>query len=207
MHRLVIGAALAAAITTAVSAARAQAADTGAAESLFQAGKKLLASRGFDPVLGARPLRRTIQREIEDALSEKILYGELTSGQIVVVDVEGEGTDAKFTFRGEAKPVDVPDTPPVAGVLRRHLEARGADTESADLLEALNSEMDDSDRDLRIGPSYLMRDEAQTDEGLEKIWQLDLLPLLDEHYYGRLTRSEVRERFGLEALRRSLKKK
>ena len=58
-----------------------------------------------------------------------------------------------------------------------------------------------------VGPSYLMRDEAQTDEGLEKIWQLDLLPLLDEHYYGRLTRSEVRERFGLEALRRSLKLK
>src|ERR687885_243712 len=76
--------------------------------------KKLLAHRGFDPVLGARPLRRTIQREIEDALSEKILYGELTSGQIVVVDVEGEDADAKFTFRGEAKPIDVPDTPPVA---------------------------------------------------------------------------------------------
>src|SRR5438309_575422 len=78
------------------------------------AGKKLLAARGFDPVLGARPLRRTIQREIEDALSEKILYGELTSGQIIVVDVDGEGPEAKFTFRGEAKPVDLPDTPPVA---------------------------------------------------------------------------------------------
>ena len=60
------------------------------------------------------PGRRTIQREIEDALSEKILYGDLTAGQIVVVDVEGEGADAKFTFRGEAKPVDLPDTPPVA---------------------------------------------------------------------------------------------
>ena len=78
------------------------------------AAKKLLAHRGFDPVLGARPLRRTIQREIEDALSEKILYGELTAGQIVVVDVDGEGNDAKFTFRGEAKPIDLPDTPPVA---------------------------------------------------------------------------------------------
>ena len=78
------------------------------------AAKKLLAARGFDPVLGARPLRRTIQREIEDALSEKILYGDLASGQIVVVDVEGEGADGKFTFRGEPKPIDVPDTPPVA---------------------------------------------------------------------------------------------
>jgi ATP-dependent Clp protease ATP-binding subunit ClpC len=79
------------------------------------AAKKLLAARGFDPVLGARPLRRTIQREIEDALSEKILYGELTAGQIIVVDVDdAEGAAQKFTFRGEPKPIAVPDTPPVA---------------------------------------------------------------------------------------------
>src|SRR5687767_10317917 len=82
---------------------------------ITQDAKKLLAARGFDPVLGARPLRRTIQREIEDALSEKILYGELTAGQIIVVDVDdAEGAAQKFTFRGEAKPVDLPDTPPVA---------------------------------------------------------------------------------------------
>jgi ATP-dependent Clp protease ATP-binding subunit ClpC len=41
-------------------------------------------------VLGARPLRRTIQREIEDMLSEKILYGELKAGEIVAVDAEGK---------------------------------------------------------------------------------------------------------------------
>ncbi|CAM3671630.1 ATP-dependent Clp protease ATP-binding subunit [Tsukamurella ocularis] len=71
--------------------------------------KSLLAKRGFDPVLGARPLRRTIQREIEDALSEKILFGEIGAGQIVEVDVEGwdgesKGEDAKFTFAGKTKP-------------------------------------------------------------------------------------------------------
>jgi ATP-dependent Clp protease ATP-binding subunit ClpC len=81
---------------------------------LSATAKSLLAKKGYDPVLGARPLRRTIQREIEDSLSEKILYGELTSGQIVVVDVDGDGNDANFTFRGEAKPIDLPDTPPVA---------------------------------------------------------------------------------------------
>ncbi|MEV4695893.1 ATP-dependent Clp protease ATP-binding subunit, partial [Micromonospora echinospora] len=48
--------------------------------------KKYLALKGFDPVLGARPLRRTIQRDIEDNLSERILFNELTPGQIVVVD-------------------------------------------------------------------------------------------------------------------------
>ena len=58
---------------------------------LTQAAKNLLAERGFDPVLGARPLRRTVQREIEDILAEKMLYGEVGPGQIVLVDVEGEG--------------------------------------------------------------------------------------------------------------------
>ncbi len=77
------------------------------------AAKALLAKRGFDPVLGARPLRRAIQRDVEDALSEKILYSELRPGQIVVVDVEGEGDQVKFTFRGEPKPQPMPDAPPV----------------------------------------------------------------------------------------------
>ena len=47
---------------------------------LTQAAKDLLAKRGFDPVLGARPLRRTVQREIEDSLAEKMLYGEVRAG-------------------------------------------------------------------------------------------------------------------------------
>ncbi|MFI2707885.1 ATP-dependent Clp protease ATP-binding subunit, partial [Nocardioides sp. CER28] len=57
---------------------------------LTKAAKVLLATRGYDPAMGARPLRRTIQREIEDQLSEKILFGELHPGDIVVVDVDGE---------------------------------------------------------------------------------------------------------------------
>ncbi|MFR9481161.1 ATP-dependent Clp protease ATP-binding subunit [Corynebacterium amycolatum] len=71
--------------------------------------KNLLAKRGFDPVLGARPLRRTIQREIEDQLSEKILYGEVGLGETVFIDVEGwdgESKDvdkAKFTFTNKGK--------------------------------------------------------------------------------------------------------
>jgi ATP-dependent Clp protease ATP-binding subunit ClpC len=73
--------------------------------------KELLSKRGYDPVLGARPLRRTIQREIEDSLSEKILFGELRPGQLVVVDVEGSGETAKFTFVGEPKPDVLPDVP------------------------------------------------------------------------------------------------
>jgi len=77
---------------------------------LTQAAKDLLAARGYDPLLGARPLRRTIQREIEDSLSERILFSELKAGEIIVVDVEGEGTDAKFTFVGSPKAI-TPDSP------------------------------------------------------------------------------------------------
>ncbi|WP_420733034.1 ATP-dependent Clp protease ATP-binding subunit [Brevibacterium luteolum] len=75
-------------------------ADQGMRIDLTQEAKNVLADRGYDPVLGARPLRRTIQQEIEDQLSERILFDELRSGQTVYVDVEGEGTDAVFTFRG-----------------------------------------------------------------------------------------------------------
>jgi ATP-dependent Clp protease ATP-binding subunit ClpC len=57
---------------------------------LTDTAKKYLANKGFDPVLGARPLRRTIQRELEDTLSEQILFNELRPGQIVVVDCEGD---------------------------------------------------------------------------------------------------------------------
>ncbi|MDA3648570.1 ATP-dependent Clp protease ATP-binding subunit [Saccharopolyspora indica] len=103
---------------------------------LTEKAKKLLAKRGFDPVLGARPLRRTIQREIEDKLSEKILFGEIQAGQIVIVDVEGwdgEGADDKahFTFRGEPKPSLVPDTPPVAVSAGTEDKSEGSDSESA----------------------------------------------------------------------------
>jgi ATP-dependent Clp protease ATP-binding subunit ClpC len=77
---------------------------------LTPAAKDLLADRGYDPLLGARPLRRVIQREIEDALSERILFGELKAGEIIVVDVEGEGAEAVFSFKGAAKAA-MPDTP------------------------------------------------------------------------------------------------
>ncbi|MCX4389095.1 ATP-dependent Clp protease ATP-binding subunit [Micromonospora peucetia] len=77
--------------------------------------KKYLAKKGFDPVLGARPLRRTIQRDIEDNLSERILFNELIPGQIVVVDCEGDPENidkSKLIFTGAEKPATVPDAVP-----------------------------------------------------------------------------------------------
>ena len=58
-----------------------------------------------------------MQRELEDQLSEQILFGELTPGSIVVVDVEGEGEDATFTFKSE--PGDAAATCPTTPTCRR----------------------------------------------------------------------------------------
>src|SRR3954464_2294038 len=69
---------------------------------LTEASKRQLIKLGFDPALGARPLRRAVQHEIEDRLSEKILHGELTAGDHVPRDF----ADGQFVFttgkRGDA---------------------------------------------------------------------------------------------------------
>ncbi len=87
---------------------------------LTDKAKDLLAQKGFDPLLGARPLRRVIQRDIEDAVSEKILMGELNDNERVIVDADGEGILGEFTFKSE----------PFA-----ELPAAGAGDESKDIVE------------------------------------------------------------------------
>ncbi len=49
-----------------------------------------LAELGFDPEMGARPLRRVIQQKVEDTLSDKLLIGEFQDGDLILVDLEGE---------------------------------------------------------------------------------------------------------------------
>jgi ATP-dependent Clp protease ATP-binding subunit ClpC len=78
---------------------------------LTEAAKDLLSSEGYDPALGARPLRRAIQRLVEDPLSEKILWKEFEAGDTVIVDTEpGEDGKSQVTFR---KAERTPDHPPV----------------------------------------------------------------------------------------------
>jgi ATP-dependent Clp protease ATP-binding subunit ClpC len=60
-------------------------------------------------------------------LSEKILFGELKAGQIVIVDVEGEGEEAQFAFKGVPKPESVPDAPPAQIASESKAAASGAD--------------------------------------------------------------------------------
>jgi len=79
---------------------------------LTTGAKELLAERGYDSSLGARPLRRTIQRDIEDPLSEQLLFGDIPKGSIVLVDVAPEGGEEAFTFTAMPKG-ELPDSPPV----------------------------------------------------------------------------------------------
>ena len=78
---------------------------------LTDAAKSWLAKKGYDPTLGARPLRRAIQRHVEDALSERILYKEFEAGQIVVVDADEETDDIVFrSIDGfDPEPVELED--------------------------------------------------------------------------------------------------
>jgi ATP-dependent Clp protease ATP-binding subunit ClpC len=69
------------------------------------AAKLHMAEKGYDSELGARPLRRAIQRMLEDTLSEKLLWKEFNVGETIIVDKEGE----ELTFK--AVP-GIPDTPP-----------------------------------------------------------------------------------------------
>jgi ATP-dependent Clp protease ATP-binding subunit ClpC len=57
---------------------------------LTDASRAYLAEKGYDPDHGARPLRRVIQTEVEDALSERVLAGDLAHGDLVIVDVRDE---------------------------------------------------------------------------------------------------------------------
>ncbi|MGK2947211.1 MAG: ATP-dependent Clp protease ATP-binding subunit [Acidimicrobiales bacterium] len=88
---------------------------------LTPAAKHHIADKGYDPTLGARPLRRAIQRLIEDVLSEKLLYKEFRAGQLVVVDAEpdAESGEMALTFRAvegfEPPPMELAEAGPSEG--------------------------------------------------------------------------------------------
>ncbi len=71
---------------------------------LTEAGSDFLAKHGFDEMYGARPLKRAIQRYIEDPLSEKILLGEFSKGDEIDVDVAEDGTKLQFKVSASATP-------------------------------------------------------------------------------------------------------
>jgi len=101
-----------------------QLAGQGMGLEITEAAKLLLADRGYDPTMGARPLRRAIQRLVEDPLSEKLLWKEFRAGQIIRVDVapdpEKDGEQI-FTFEG----LDGFVPPSVGDVIEAELAATG----------------------------------------------------------------------------------
>ncbi len=69
--------------------------------------KGYLGTKGYDPELGARPLRRAIQRMLEDPMSEKFLLGEFKAGSTILVGLDSENDELTFEC------IETPDVPPV----------------------------------------------------------------------------------------------
>jgi 5-methylcytosine-specific restriction protein B len=93
-----------------------------------------------------------------------------------------------------------PRIPPVRGLLARWLHNHDLPNGSSLLLDELNSRL--ADADAAIGPSYLMRKSVyDRPDGLDRAWQYEIMPLLDDLFYGQ---RDLRDRYGLKALRRAI---
>ena len=110
---------------------------------LTPAAKTLIAKRGFDPVLGARPLRRALQRDIEDYLAEKILFSEVKSGEIVVVDVADPGSENAVHLHRESA---LGRSGRAAGGVRRHRRRLRRDQRAGERLATQRVTSDDPGR-------------------------------------------------------------
>lgn len=99
-----------------------------------------------------------------------------------------------------------PSVEPTKSLLRRYLTADGSDQSRAELLDALNAAIGIKNRDLMIGPSYLMQPHAAHPDGLQQIWKYELLPLLEEYFYDQMDRESIHRTYGLAALESRLRK-
>ncbi|HEX2040579.1 MAG TPA: ATP-dependent Clp protease ATP-binding subunit [Acidimicrobiales bacterium] len=81
---------------------------------LTPAAKLLLADKGYDPTLGARPLRRAIQQVVEDPLSERILWKEFRAGETIIVDAENGEVVFRSVEGFEPPPVELAGTGPAS---------------------------------------------------------------------------------------------
>jgi ATP-dependent Clp protease ATP-binding subunit ClpB len=84
--------------------------ERGIALEITPAARELLAQAGFDPAYGARPLKRVVQRRIENPLAQKVLAGEIRDGDAVTVGADGDQLTFAVADRGAAAP---PEPEPV----------------------------------------------------------------------------------------------
>ena len=73
---------------------------------LTEAAREYLADQGYDPAFGARPLRRLIQRELQDPLALKLLAGEIHDGDVVEIDGGPSGLVFRTLQQAEAGSAD-----------------------------------------------------------------------------------------------------
>ena len=99
-----------------ITRVRTQLESQGLGLELTPESKLYLADRGYDPTLGARPLRRAIQRLVEDPLSERLLYKEFRAGQVIIVDVEDDPDSTKGEKRIVFRAVEGATPPPAEPV-------------------------------------------------------------------------------------------
>lgn len=97
-----------------------------------------------------------------------------------------------------------PSEAPVNSVLERYLAANHLTDGRAGLLAELNDRIGEAGHDLQIGPSYLMRSDIRSASDIDLVWRYDIMPLLEEHYYGQLHRNTIRERFGIDSIRKAV---
>jgi 5-methylcytosine-specific restriction protein B len=97
-----------------------------------------------------------------------------------------------------------PQRQPVKGVLTEYARRKHLTDDRVQLLEELNTAMGQRGHDLHIGPSYLMRDGLDQPGALDLVWRYDILPLLQEHFYGSKTPEAIDQEFGLTSLRKRI---
>ena len=89
-------------------------AEMGVTMEITEAARNWLADEGFDKVFGARPLRRAVQRHLENPMARRIIGGEFRSGDTVLVDRGEDGLTFELSSRPEAAPADEPESEPAS---------------------------------------------------------------------------------------------
>jgi ATP-dependent Clp protease ATP-binding subunit ClpB len=92
---------------------------------LTPAARQLVLDEGYDPAYGARPLRRTLQRLVQDALAMQILAGTVLPGDHVIVDVDSATHKIKFVRKPSAAPVAAEANVAVASAGKSSVKAKG----------------------------------------------------------------------------------